>query len=52
MLQTHDYARALLSGRYAGRELDAMVAARLGRQRILDSDREFHFVLTESSTSC
>ncbi|MGH3883993.1 MAG: helix-turn-helix domain-containing protein [Pseudonocardiaceae bacterium] len=47
LLQTHDYARALLSGRYAGRELDAMVAARLGRQRILDSDREFHFVLTE-----
>ncbi|MGH3918957.1 MAG: Scr1 family TA system antitoxin-like transcriptional regulator [Pseudonocardiaceae bacterium] len=47
LLQTHDYVRALLSGRYAGRELDAMVAARLGRQQILDSDREFHFVLTE-----
>jgi len=47
LLQTHDYARALLSGRYAGRELDAMVAARLARQQILDSDREFHFVLTE-----
>ncbi|PZS17112.1 MAG: transcriptional regulator [Pseudonocardiales bacterium] len=47
LLQTHDYARALLSGRYAGRELDAMVAARLTRQQILDSDRKFHFVLTE-----
>ncbi|MDQ3765225.1 MAG: helix-turn-helix domain-containing protein [Actinomycetota bacterium] len=47
LLQTHDYARALLSGRYAGRELDAMVAARLARQQILDTDREFHFVLTE-----
>lgn len=47
LLQTHDYTRALLSGRYAGRELDAMVAARLARQQILDSDREFHFVLTE-----
>ncbi len=47
LLQTHDYARALLSGRYAGRELDAMVAARLARQQILDSDREFHFLLTD-----
>jgi transcriptional regulator with XRE-family HTH domain len=47
LLQTHDYARALLCSRYAGRELDAMVAARLARQQILDSDREFHFVLTE-----
>jgi hypothetical protein len=47
LLQTHDYARALLSGRFAGRELDSMVAARLARQQILDTDREFHIVLTE-----
>jgi transcriptional regulator with XRE-family HTH domain len=49
LLQTHDYARALLSGRYSGRELDATVAARLARQQILDTDREFHFVLTEGA---
>ncbi|HET9118672.1 MAG TPA: helix-turn-helix transcriptional regulator [Pseudonocardiaceae bacterium] len=49
LLQTYDYARALLSGRFAGRELDAMVAARLARQQILDTDREFHFVLTEGA---
>jgi transcriptional regulator with XRE-family HTH domain len=47
LLQTHDYARALLSGRFIGRELDAMVAVRLARQQILD--REFHFVLTEGA---
>jgi hypothetical protein len=44
-----DYIRALLSGRYTGRELDAMVAARLTRQQILDTDREFHFLLTEGA---
>jgi transcriptional regulator with XRE-family HTH domain len=49
LLQTHDYARALLSGRFTGRELDRMVAARLARQQILDTDREFHFVLTEGA---
>lgn len=49
LLQTYDYARALLSGRYSGRELDATVAARLTRQQILDTDREFHFVLTEGA---
>jgi hypothetical protein len=26
-----------------------MVAARLARQKILDTDREFHFVLTEGT---
>jgi hypothetical protein len=29
--------------------LDATVAARLGRQQILDTDRQFHFVLTEGA---
>lgn len=47
LLQTHDYMRALLSGRYSGRELDAIVAARLARQAVLDTDRQFHFLLTE-----
>lgn len=48
LLQTHDYIRSLLSGRYSGRELDSMVTARLERQKILDDrDRELHFVMTE-----
>ncbi|MGH3602783.1 MAG: helix-turn-helix domain-containing protein [Pseudonocardiaceae bacterium] len=49
LLQSHDYMRALLSGRYSGRELDAMVAARLARQGVLDTDRQFHFVITEGA---
>ncbi|MGH3921598.1 MAG: helix-turn-helix domain-containing protein [Pseudonocardiaceae bacterium] len=49
LLQVHDYCRALLSGRYSGRDLDAMVAARLARQNVLDTDREFHFLLTEGA---
>lgn len=49
LLQTHDYMRALLSRRYSGRELDAMVAARLGRQQILDSDRDLHLLMTETA---
>lgn len=49
LLQTTDYARALLSGAYAGGDLDGMVTSRLRRQRILDTERSFHFVLTESA---
>ena len=49
LLQTPDDARALLSGAYAGEDLDAVVAARLRRQHILDTDREFHLVLTEGA---
>ncbi|MGH4017445.1 MAG: DUF5753 domain-containing protein [Pseudonocardiaceae bacterium] len=49
LLQTHDYIRGLLSGRYSGRELDGMVAARLARQQVLDTDRDFHFVITEGA---
>ncbi|MGH3695096.1 MAG: helix-turn-helix domain-containing protein [Pseudonocardiaceae bacterium] len=49
LLQTHDYIRALLSRRYSGRELDGMVAGRLARQEALDTDREFHFLLTEGA---
>lgn len=49
LLQTHDYIRSLLSGRYSGRELDAMVISRMERQKILDSDRDMDFVMTESA---
>lgn len=49
LLQTHDYMRSLLSGRYSGRDLDAMVASRLARQQVLDTDRDLHLVLTEGA---
>ncbi|MDQ3990325.1 MAG: helix-turn-helix transcriptional regulator [Actinomycetota bacterium] len=49
LLQTADYMRALLSGLHHGEDLAAMVAARLARQQILDTDRSFHLVLTESA---
>jgi len=49
LLQTADYMRALLSGLHQGNDLKAMVAARLARQQILDTDRTFHLVLTESA---
>lgn len=49
LLQTPDYMRALLSGLHQGEDLEAMVTARLARQQILDTDRPFHLVLTESA---
>ena len=49
LLQTADYMRALLSGLHQGEDLEAMVAARLARQQILNTDRSFHLVLTESA---
>lgn len=49
LLQTPDYMRALLSGLHQGENLQAVVDARLARQRILDTDRTFHLVLTESA---
>lgn len=49
LLQTADYMRALLSGLHQGEDLEAMVTARLARQQVLDTDRAFHFVLTESA---
>lgn len=49
LLQTPDYARALFSGRYQGDDLDQVVAARLYRQRILDTEFTAHLVLTESA---
>jgi len=49
LCQTHDYMRALFSRRYSGRELDAMVAARLARQDVLDTDRDLHLLMTEGA---
>lgn len=49
LLQTYDYIRALLSGRYTGTDLDAMIVARLARQQVLDTHRRFQFLLTEGA---
>lgn len=49
LLQTPDYARALLSGAYAGADLDRMVSARLTRQEVLDTDRTFELLMTEGA---
>lgn len=49
LLQTEEYARALLSGAYGGTELDSVVAARMARQSALDTDRRFHLVVTEGA---
>jgi len=49
LLQTPDYARALLSGAYAGADLDRMVSARLARQQVLDTDRTFELLMTEGA---
>ena len=49
LLQTPDYARALLSGAYSGAELDNMVSARLARQQVLDTDRTFELLMTEGA---
>lgn len=49
LLQTPDYARALLSGAYTGAELDDMVSARLAGQQVLDTHRTFELLMTEGA---
>lgn len=49
LLHTEGYARALLSGRYHGEDLQRVVAARIDRQKILDTEFTAHFVLTEGA---
>lgn len=49
LLQTRDYITALFGDSLPADERDQTVEARLERQRILDSNREFHFVLTEGA---
>lgn len=49
LLQTPDYVRALLSGAYAGTELDDMVNARIARQQVLDTQRTFELLMTEGA---
>lgn len=49
LLQTRDYITALFGDSLPDGERDQTVEARLERQRILESNREFHFVLTEGA---
>lgn len=49
LLQTPDFARALLSGAYGGDDLERVVAARIARQRILETEFTAHVVLTEGA---
>ncbi|WP_037315984.1 helix-turn-helix domain-containing protein [Amycolatopsis orientalis] len=49
LLQTRDYITALFGDSLPDGERDQTVEARLERQRILESDRDFHFVLTEGA---
>lgn len=49
LLQTPDYARALLSGAYAGAELDTMVSSLLAGHHVLDTHRTFELLMTEGA---
>ncbi len=49
LLQTDAYARAVFSDRLRGKAVDRAVAARLARAHILDSDRQFTFVVSEGA---
>lgn len=49
LLQTRDYITALIGDSMPGGERDQTVEARLERQSILDSTRDFHLVLTEGA---
>ncbi|WP_181771667.1 helix-turn-helix domain-containing protein [Amycolatopsis pittospori] len=49
LLQTRDYITALFRDSLPDGERDQTIEARLERQKILESDREFHFVLTEGA---
>lgn len=49
LLQTPAYVRAMMASAYSGRELDAVVAARLERQVQLDSKSRFVFLMTEGT---
>jgi transcriptional regulator with XRE-family HTH domain len=49
LLQTRRYTRALFGESLPPDELDRTVEARIARQRLLDTDREFVFVITEGA---
>jgi hypothetical protein len=49
LLQTRAYARALFGDSLAAEDLDKTVDARLERQRLLNTDRQFIFVMAEGA---
>lgn len=49
LLQTADYVRAIGSRDMSDEELESFVASRTARQQILDTDRQFQFVITEGA---
>lgn len=49
LVQTERYIDALLGESLAGEDRTRMVESRLERQRILDSDRDFHLIMAEGA---
>lgn len=49
LLQTRDYVRALFGRSLSADDLDRTVEARMSRQHLLDTEREFIFVLAEGA---
>jgi transcriptional regulator with XRE-family HTH domain len=49
LVQSEPYIRAILSGFLTGDDLENTVQARLDRQAILDSSREFRLIMTEGT---
>lgn len=49
LLQTRSYTRALFGESLAPDDLERTVEARMARQRLLDSDREFVFIIAEGA---
>jgi len=49
LVQTLDYARAMMSGRISGQMLDQLIQTRQDRHAILDSDRDFTLLHAEGA---
>jgi transcriptional regulator with XRE-family HTH domain len=49
LLQTREYARALFADSLAPGDLERTVEARMARQRLLETDRTFAFILSEGT---
>jgi hypothetical protein len=49
LVQTREYARAMMSARLSGQTLDDLVASRMERQALLATDRRFIFLHTEGA---
>lgn len=49
LMQIEAYVRAVMEPFVKSEDLERTVQARLARQRVLDSEREFHYVVTEGA---